>query len=157
MSCLFLLSLEYINCKRKNSKMTELSKKITIKIQENEYEVSFPNNGQLIDIEVMKQGLSKGTQDSLLSGLGINANLAWMTIEMIATFTILIPDLIKSLRVENLLELDPMQSKELRKVYVDVYYKWYNEWMAEINDEVKEEEKSPEFVDEDIETVPNEA
>ena len=139
--------------------MKDLSKTITLKIQDNEYEVSFPNNGQLIDIEVMKQGLSKGTQDSLLNGLGINANLAWMTIEMIATFTILIPDLTKSLQgVNSLLELDPIQSKELRKVYVDQYYKWYNEWMSEINDDTEKEDESPEFVeDKDIETIPSDS
>lgn len=126
------------------------SEKLTIKIQENEYEISFPNNGQLIDIESQKHTLSGGNVDSLLLGRTSSSNMAWVTVSMVATFSILIPDLIKSLRVKSLLELTPMQSKELTNVYLKDYLKWYQEWEAIINEDLEKVEESPEFEEDEV-------
>lgn len=130
------------------------NEKLKITIQKNEYEISFPNNGQLIDIETKKQSLSSGMMDSLLLGKTTSSNMAWMTISMIATFSILIPDLIKSLRVDSLLELTPIQSKEMVKVYMSEFLVWYHEWEDVINKDLDQEEKSPTFEkDDDIEEI----
>jgi tRNA-dihydrouridine synthase len=117
--------------------MDELKKTITIKVKENEYEVKFPNNGQLMDIESMKQVLSKGHMDSMLISRNAQSNLVYITIDMISTFTILIPGLIKDLRVDSLLDLDPIETKELRKIYVEQYHEWFNKWMDEINSDIE--------------------
>lgn len=132
--------------------MDKLSKTIKIKIKGNEYEIKFPNNGQLIDIETMKQALSKGSMDSLLISRNAQSNLVYVTIEMISTFTILIPQLIEDLRVDNLLDLDPIETRELRRIYVEDYHAWYTKWMKDINDEidVKVPDESKYEEDEDI-------
>jgi hypothetical protein len=130
------------------------NKNLTIKVQNNEYGINFPNNGQLIDIEAMKHKLSQGTMDMMLLGQTTTSNDAWITVSMIASFTILIPNLIKSLRVKSLLELTPMQSKELRDVFLNSYLPWYQAWEDVINAPVEEEEE-PKFDEEkDIEPLP---
>ena len=48
--------------------MEELSKELVIKIKNKSYPISFPNNGQLIDIETRKVRMSNGTTDKLLHG-----------------------------------------------------------------------------------------
>lgn len=127
------------------------SKTLKLRILENEYEIDFPNNGQLIDIETYKQVLFKGTAQSLLMSSSMNANLAYITIEMVATFTHLIPDFKQDIMGgKNLLDLNPVESKPLRDVYLKVYLPWYNAWMEVINEDLKEYEVPVGDEDEEI-------
>lgn len=119
---------------------------LKLKIMGNDYEVKFPTNGQLIDIETYKTILGKGANNSLYSNGDISSTMAFITIDMVATFTHLIPDLKKDLQgVKSILDLNPLQSKELRRIYLREYLPWYNDWMDYINQDTKEEEEEVEY------------
>lgn len=108
--------------------MKDLKTEIVVKILENNYVVKFPTVGQFIEIETRKSSLSKQQYRSMVvSGLP-SANLALDFIDSIAVFTTLIPQLLKDLRVESMLELNPVAFKAVADQYRDVYIPWYKEW-----------------------------
>lgn len=109
------------------------SRTISIKIGENEYEVKFPNNGALIEIEQLKINLSKGTHDTMANVPTVTAERAYLTIEAISTFSVLIPSLKKDLNKASLLELDPYESKQIVNAYIKQFFPWYKQWMDLIN------------------------
>lgn len=113
---------------------------ITIKVGPNEYNIKYPNNGKLIDIERMKIKLTDGTHKDMLFGTNA-AQHAYLLTESIATFMILIPELTKDLTVPSLMDLNPMQTKSIVDAYSRVYYPWMEQWRAIVNEEVEEEEK----------------
>lgn len=108
------------------------SNQIKVTIGQNPYEIKFPTNGQLIDIERMKIQLTNGTHKDMLFGSG-NSQQAYFLVEAIATFTILLPNLNKDLTVSNLLELNPYQSKSILEAYEKTYFPWMQEWNKVLN------------------------
>lgn len=127
---------------QKKQKSPMPSRTLHIEIGDNPYEIKFPTNGQLIDIERMKIQLTNGTHKDMLSTMQPSTMQAYLLAEVIATFTVLIPDLVKKdIATKSLLDLDPIQSKPLVKAYTKQYYPWFNSWMNVINeDEVEEQE-----------------
>jgi hypothetical protein len=130
--------------------MEELSRVIKINIKGKEYEVSFPTNGQLIDIESNKILLSKNTSGKMLYGNTASSLSAYRTVDMIATFSVLIPDLIKNINGKSLLKLSPIDTVELLDVYENKYYAWFSKWQEEINKKFKElsKDSKPELLNE---------
>lgn len=116
------------------------SRSIKVTISNREYSIKFPNNGQFIDIERNKIDLSNGNLKNMLFGTP-SGQLAYILIEAVATFSILIPDLVKDLDVKSLLELDPYQSKQLVSAYEKHYYPWIEKWREVINAPVEQEDK----------------
>ena len=114
------------------------SRTVKIQIQNNSYDVSFPNNGQLIDIESLKIKMSNDTHGQMLFGTSNSSNAAYILVETIATYSILIPQLKQDLKVKSLLDLDFLQTKELTRTYNKIFYPWYKSWWDYIN---KPEEK----------------
>lgn len=115
------------------------SRTISINIGDRQYSVKFPNNGQFIDIERAKLDLSSGNLKNMLFGT-TTGQLAYMLIEAIATFNVLIPDLAKDLDVKSLLDLDPYQSRELIVAYEKQYFPWIEQWRKIINAPIQDEE-----------------
>lgn len=118
----------------------ELSRIIAIPLQGNNYTIEFPNVGQFIEIETMKVSLSSGVYRSLVSLRTFGGNLALDYVDAISTFSVLIPQLRKDLKIDSLLNLNPIEAKEITKVYKDIFLPWYSEWMKLL----KEEEEIPE-------------
>lgn len=114
------------------------AKSVEVKIGDNTYTINFPTNGQLIDIERRKVNLTDGTHKEMLMGIQESTQQAYMLVEAITTFTVLIPDLLKDLNVKSLLDLNPMQSKGLLREYIKKYYPWFKDWMIIINEPVDE-------------------
>jgi hypothetical protein len=117
----------------------DLKNTIVIPIKENSYTVTYPNVGQKIKIEALKQELTEGQYGNMSSSL---LQVQWDALEMvdvIAYFSVLIPQLIKDSKV-SLRELDQQDFKELISVYKDKFVPWYNNWNEIIkskHDEVK--------------------
>lgn len=107
-------------------------REITFKVQKNEYTIKFPNVGQLIDIEIKKATYSSGQYNTLSSGNGM-AYYASLLIDTIATFEVLVPELVKNMTIKTIAELDLDQSSELLAVYKDVYVPWFSEWLTIIS------------------------
>lgn len=111
------------------------SSQITVQIGKNTYTIKMPNYGQFIDMERLKYKLTGGTKDQMLFSNSNSSIAAFVYTEAIAALTILIPDLTKDLVATSLLELNPIQSKELIKVYT----KQIDPWLKAINEAANEE------------------
>lgn len=118
------------------------SETLKVSIGDYEYDIKFPNNGKLIDIESYKVNLTNGASKSLLFG-DTASQEAYMSLCAVATFEILIPDMFKNMNIKSLLDLNPLQSKQILKAY-EKYYKWMAEWRRYINYDEEAEQKDEE-------------
>ena len=112
--------------KRKELPASKITLDIKIGETENTYEISMPNNGQLIDVEVNKITYSNGV--NLSQPKTKAAMYAFLFNEMVATFSVMIPQLKEDLNVKSLFDLDPLKTKPLMKVYMDKFLPWWQKW-----------------------------
>lgn len=105
--------------------MDELAKILNIQIQDNKFEIKFPNVGQLIDIESRKSLLASGQYKNMDK----NDSFIIPYIDTLATFMVLIPELSELLRIQSLFDLSLLELKELLNIYNNQYLPWYNSWM----------------------------
>lgn len=102
-----------------------MNRTVTLDVKGNIYEIEYPNTGQQIDIELLKARIADGSYEMLrLSSNPIFQDQA-DRIDMIATFSILIPKLKKDLNVETFFALKEEESNVLVKVYEDTFMPWY--------------------------------
>jgi len=118
-------------------------RKMTFKIEQNSYEVEFPNTGGLIEIEVLKAQLSRN-QYQAISQSGSTGLYSKFIIDMIATFTVLFPQLKKDLNVKTISELHPLETKKLLKIYLNSVLPWLQEWEEILNSDDEETENKKE-------------
>ncbi|MCK4826863.1 hypothetical protein KA005_64605 [bacterium] len=85
--------------------------------------------------------MSKGTHEQMLFGRTPQSQAAYLTIDAIATFTILIPQLSKDLNVKTLLSLTPIDTKSILVAYEKDFYPWYSDWFKEINADLNREDR----------------
>jgi len=123
--------------------MKELQKKINVKIKENNYDINFPTNAQFIEIENKKIALANGMYSNLVTSGMINSNRALDLIDVISYFSVLIPGLNKDLRVNNLLELNPVDTIQMVKVFKKEFFPWYKEWLDILKQYDEDEEEEP--------------
>jgi len=116
----------------------------TIKILQNEYTLNYPDTGGIIDIAATIDRISNGTYNSLIKTETFLAINARSTIEMVATFSVLIPKLKEDLKVASIFKLPAIQNKELVKVYLQDVAPWMLEWDRFLNgyEEEVEEKKN---------------
>ena len=101
--------------------MSILQKQIEVK--GNRYTIAFPNVGQFIEIKVLEKKLSQGYSKELLMGLGEDID-AYLYISSCAHIMVLMPDLIKDLKVNDLLELSLVDFEDLAKIYLTEIKPW---------------------------------
>lgn len=109
------------------------SKKKTVKILQNSYDIEFGNTGQFLDIVVLKTQLSSNTYDNI-STKTMEGMYGRFVIDMIATFNTLIPSLKKDMKVDSIADLDLLDTKKLLKVYLKEVLPWMNEWYSVLSD-----------------------
>lgn len=119
---------------QKEKQLPEMS--IKIKIGRNTYNIDFPNNGQLIDIERKKIAYTSGTYKDMLLGVANATQQAFLLVETISTFEVLVPQLEADLTVKSLMDLNPYQTRDLIHQYTTVYYPWMQKWMEVINEKI---------------------
>lgn len=107
----------------------------TIIFKENEYQLKYPTVGQLIDIRVLEQQLSKGTVRDLLTGLNADVD-GYIYITTISHIQVLLPELVKDLKV-------PMKDMDLLDFqdFVELYTEQIAPWMVDWNEKIKEKMK----------------
>jgi hypothetical protein len=114
---------------------------MTIVVNKKQYQVPFPNVGQLMDIEGRKMALSNGTYGLLVAAKSIQSNKALDLIDALATFSVLVPELAKDLEVEVYTEMDILTGLLVSKAYTEQFFPWYDGLMKEINKTVEEASK----------------
>lgn len=102
-----------------------MDRTVSLDIRGNIYDVEYPNTGQQIDIELLKARIADGSYEMLrLSSNPVFQHQA-DRIDMIATFSILIPKLKKDLNVETFFALKEEESDVLVAVYEEQFMPWY--------------------------------
>lgn len=119
-------------------------KKTIVKILNKEYEIFFPNVGQLQDIEAMKLALTGGRySDMALGGLKTQA-FALDSADAISYLSVLIPNLKKDIGVKSWRELDAFTTKQIIKDFKENFYSWYKPIMDDLynfeNEDVDKED-----------------
>lgn len=100
----------------------------TIKIQDNSYSLKYPTVGQMIDIKVLENQLSKGTlKDCLVNGLYDDIDV-YLAVKTIAHVSVLIPSLKKDLKVDDILNIQFDDFQELIEVFNTEIFPWLEEW-----------------------------
>ena len=97
--------------------------------EELKFNIKFPKTGELIDIENDKKLIANNNY----RGFNLQDNstsFAKMSIDTIATFQILLPELIGNFNVKNYFEMELIDMKKLINVYAKQFLPWYNEWIT---------------------------
>jgi len=114
-----------------------IEKGITFKLLQNTYKIEFPNTGEYMDILSRRELLTSGQYRSISLGSSYNKDL----IDAITLFSILVPDMKKTLNVDSIFDLDLVRSKEIVKTYRKDVKKWYQDMLDFLNLADEEEEK----------------
>ena len=110
--------------------MIERSKKITI--GEKSFIVNFPNVGQMIDIESMKQSLTGNRYGSMASSGIASMYLALDIVDTIAFLTICVPDIAKYYNITDYSSLSSDKINTYVTVYKEQILHWYNKILMEL-------------------------
>ena len=110
--------------------MIERSKKITI--GEKSFIVNFPNVGQMIDIESMKQSLTGNCYGSMASSGIASMYLALDIVDTIAFLTICVPDIAKYYNITDYSSLSSDKINTYVTVYKEQILPWYNKILMEL-------------------------
>ena len=109
-----------------------LRKQFVFKLKSNEYTISIPNPGQLVDIESQKAILSSGLYADIMNSGTLGSNYSLDVIDIQAYLSVLCPELMKDMKVPTR-EMDLFDFRELRDAYVEQFVPWVNEWMTVLN------------------------
>lgn len=108
------------------SKKFNIGKKIFI--------AKFPNVGQIIDIDSMKQALS-GNRYGVMAASGVtSAYFALDLIDSISFMTIVCPDVAKYYDINNYTSLELEKIQDIVGAYTKQIRPWYNATMKEIKE-----------------------
>lgn len=102
----------------------------TITVKDRKYTIDYPNTGQMIDIERYKATISGDKYDAITNQTTNSSTYSKFLIDMVSTFNVLCPELIKDLKVKSILDLTAMDSNMLLKVYIKQILPWMMEWEA---------------------------
>lgn len=114
----------------------------TIKIQGQTFTLEYPNVGQFIDIKVLETKLSQGTIAQLAMGTPGQVD-ALLFITTYAHFIVLCPELMKKLKVDNLLDLSIKDFEEMSKCYLEEIQPWLSGIKEEIKEGMNETRQKP--------------
>ena len=110
--------------------MIERSKKVTI--GEKSFVINFPNVGQMIDIESMKQSLTGNRYGSMASSGIASMYMALDVVDTISFLTICVPDIAKYYNIQDYTTLPADKMNQYVKLYKDEILPWYNKILMEL-------------------------
>lgn len=114
------------------------SKKITITIQEQDIEISYPKAGQFIDIAILKTKLSDGQYNRLFLQQSHDSGLSTKLIDCFSFLSIVVEDIKEKLNIGSLYDLELIDAIELIDVYENTIVPWMIEWTETINKKIEE-------------------
>jgi hypothetical protein len=110
-----------------------IERSVIVSLNEKEYKLNRPNNGQLLEIEVMKHRLSGGLYQDLVFTNLISSQNTINTIDMISNMSVLCPEIIKDLKI-NIAKIDIIDSLPILKVYMSEVHPWVTKWQSFIQE-----------------------
>lgn len=126
--------------------MIERSKKFTI--GKKSFVVEFPNVGQILDIESMKQALTNNRYGIMAKSDIKSMYYALDVVDAVSFLTVVAPEVGRYFNVGNYLALSPEKVQEFVDVYQKEIYPWYAQTLEELKNPVKNE-KSEQTADAD--------
>lgn len=108
----------------------ERTKKINIGGKQ--YNVNFPNCGQIIDIESMKQSLTSGHYGEMVQSGIKSMYYALDIVDAISFVKTCMPEVARSYNVTNYTELAPEDVQEILTVYKQDIRPWIDETLNEL-------------------------
>lgn len=118
--------------------MQNLKQSVDVIINDKTYNISFPNVGQMMEIESKKIALGGGVYRDLITAGTKSAQYNLDLIDAISNFTVLIPELRKDLDVKSFLDIDLITGKHVVKAYNKQFYPWFQEIQKFLYDEEDE-------------------
>jgi hypothetical protein len=100
----------------------------TSQVKDQEYKMEIPTAGQLIAIERAKANLTGGDYRAILASNTVGSSYALDVVDMTAYLTVLCPQLFDDLKVQNLIDLDIFDMKQLFQTWQDNCIPWVNDW-----------------------------
>jgi hypothetical protein len=112
----------------------------TVKIDGIGYTVPYPNVGQQLEIENLKNVLTKGKYAEIASTGSKTGVQLLDLIDAVSYFSVLIPDMKKRLEKLTLADIDPVLQRKLSKAFLKFYTTFILKVEAEINKMLDESE-----------------
>lgn len=111
----------------------ELQRQKKFKIGEKTFVADFPNVGQIIDLESLKQALTSNRYGQMAASGIASMYYALDLVDAIAFYQIVVPEVAKYFDIKNFASLSVDKSRDL----VDVYQKQIKPWFDETLNELK--------------------
>lgn len=119
------------------------NRETTITVNDNTYKVTYPNTGEQIDIELMKTRIANGNYDELRLSRNPILTAQADVIDMVATFSIMVPKLKEDMNVKSFFDLQEENTHVLMDAYEQQYLPWYIKIKTEIQNARKPKEDAP--------------
>lgn len=114
-----------------------MEKNLTMEIDGKFYTVNFPNVGEIFKIRSLSLALSSNQYTQLVESDMKIDSWTLLAIDMISTFSVLIPELKKEFKTD-FLQMSPIELNKYIKVYKKYYLPWYKHWNKEFSDTMNE-------------------
>lgn len=111
--------------------MEELQKTIQIKVSNETFIIKILTPAQVVEIESLKSQFTDGQYGRMSQTNTLLSNSALDYVDVVATFTVLIPELKTSLRVKSLFDLPIDSMGELVSEYKR-FIKWWVSWINQM-------------------------
>lgn len=118
--------------------------KFAVKIDKEVYHIPYPNVGQQLEIEGLKELLSAGKYSELARTGSKTAIQLLDLIDAVSYFYTLVPELKAKLDLKNFTNIDPLFQKKLSKAFIQYNQKFIIPCDLEINKELSEEDEDEE-------------
>ena len=118
--------------------MIERSRKVTV--GKKSFVVEFPNVGQILDIESMKQALTNNRYGIMAKSDIKSMYYALDVVDAVSFLTVVAPEVGRHFNVGNYLALSPEKVQEFVDVYQKEIYPWYAQTLEELKNPLKNEE-----------------
>lgn len=104
----------------------------SFKIGQKQFTAKFPNVGQIIDLDAMKQALSGNRYGSMAASGLASAYYALDLIDAIAFYQVVCPEVGRYYDIKNYAEMELDKIEDLMKAWKDEIQPWFIDTMNEI-------------------------
>lgn len=109
-----------------------IQRDIKFSFQGKTFTAKFPNVGQMIDMESLKQALTRGKYGQMAQSGVASAYFALDLVDAIAFFQVCTPMVGKHFEIRDYTEVDLNVADELVKAYREVIKPWYDQTLIDI-------------------------